>query len=162
MKIFKKSRKNIFKLNDAERAFFIFSAIYLPVSVLFIENSTLAEVILALLTLVLLMLGTLLIYSFVLELGEYFDEKYSIKLLYQRSITNAIFPLSMFKVFALVILKILPKDHSGWLCVMRDLILDLYRIFQPQDTINYLILAILGIVLLITFVEYVAKLNKRN
>jgi hypothetical protein len=163
MHLFKNKKNKVnFKLNDAQRAFYIFSIIYFPVTVLFIENSRIAEIILAVLTLSLLSIGSLLIYTFWIELGDYIDKKYPIKNLLQKAIINAIFPLSMFKVFALVILKILPSTHTGTLCVLKDLILNLYNIFKPQQTLNLFILSTIGIILFISASEFVAKTFKNN
>lgn len=127
-------------MSEIQRGFVIFSTIYIPVSILFINNSSFAEILLIVYTSLLIIAGILLIWTIALQIGDFLDEPYSSKLLIQRFFVNLFAPLVMFKIFAYVIIEILPTKHEGILCDIRYFILDMYELFDVQNTLNWIIL----------------------
>lgn len=139
-----KSKKIPFKLDkvlELDRVFIILSLIYLPLILLFLENGTLAEITLTIYSAIIIALGVTLLSSFILYLSKSANDNSknmgSLMLMY---VLNVLIPLITFKLVAYVVWKLLPSSHEGILCDIKYLIIDLYRIFQPQTTINYLVI----------------------
>ncbi len=132
---------SLYHVLELDRAFIIFSIIYFPVAVLFLNNGIEAEIALFLFTLILGLLGILLIANFLLFLGRsannHRDNYGSVLAMY---VLNLLAPLLMFKIFAYVILRLLPKTHEGFMCEVKDFVIDIYNILQIQNSLNLIIL----------------------
>ena len=137
----KKNSKFISKILELDRAFIVFGLIYLPITLLFLDNGTLAEVTLLIFTILMFTLGAVLISGFILFLSKSANERSanmgSVMMMY---VLNMLIPLIVFKFLFYTILKLLPVSHDGFLCDLKHLTIDMYRIFQPQDTLNLIIL----------------------
>jgi len=123
------------------RTFFVFSILYFPVSVLFLGRGTLVEVILALYTLIMVVLGSSLILRFIISFASSSNARSgqlgSLFILY---LINVLAPLCMFKVFVHIGWWLLPTSLPGFWCEVTCFIKDIYFLFDVQATLNWVII----------------------
>lgn len=135
----RQSIKNFLKHFPLTRTFLVFSVLYFPITLLFLNRGLLPEVILALYTLLLIVGGILLIFRFLVSLASSANSRNgqvgSLFILY---LLNVLFPLLMFKMIAFVILQLLPLT-PGILCEITCFIKDVYLLYSVQNSLNHLI-----------------------
>lgn len=136
------SKKALVSTQELIRGFIIFSVIYFPVSVLFINNGKLEELILSVFTFLLALAGITLIAKYLWIVGEFLNESRSnLGDLFKAYFTMAFLPLCMFKVFAYNVLQLLPTSNANeFYCDIRRFVLGIYQVTDPQFILNYLIL----------------------
>lgn len=136
------SKKALVSTQELVRGFVIFSVIYFPVSVLFINNGKLEELILTVFTSLLALTGLILIAKYLWIIGEFLNKsRTSLGDLFRSYFTMAFLPLCMFKIFAYNVLQLLPTSNTTELyCDTRRFVLGIYQVTDPQLALNYLIL----------------------
>lgn len=136
---------------EASSSFLVFSIIYIPVAFLFLNRGTVAEVSLAIYTIIMFVWGLFLIGKFILYIAERADshngQMGSVLVVYMM---NMFIPLVIFKVLGYVGWGLLPISHRGIVCDMKWYIMDLYRIFNFQHTLTLLIASSLILMALAT------------
>lgn len=148
-----------FSFFDLTRAYIIFSIVYLPVSLLFIGKGSLEESILAIYTGIMIILGIVMMWGFILLLAssanDHDGEVGSIVVSY---VLNFLIPLITFKGFSYVIVRILPASHSDkFLCDLKKFVLDLYQVYDPQNNLDLIILSSLAIVFVFSLYSVLTK-----
>ncbi len=146
------SQKPFVSSQELVRGFLIFSTVYFPVSVLFLNNGKLEELILGIFTFLLASTGIILIAKYLWIVGEFLNGARS-KLgdLFRSYFTMVFLPLCMFKVFAYNILQLIPTSNTNELyCDIRHFVLGIYQVTDPQFILNYLILGSLVFIGLLT------------
>lgn len=150
----------LFSDSELKRAFYIFSVIYFPVGVLFLDNGKVSEAILLVYSLALSFAAARLIWIFMLLLGRMLDKKdFSIQKLLRLCILNAIIPLLVLKVITYAVFRMLAhKSTDEFWCSLKQYLWDLYSIFNPQQSINYTIFfVVLSTILVIAYKLLVLK-----
>lgn len=147
-------------LVDLTRAYIIFSLIYIPVSVLFLDKGTLEESILAIYTVAMFVLGLLMITGFVLLLAKSAnDHNGNFGTVLVSYLVHVLFPLLTFKAFAYVTWRLLPvTKEKGLLCDFRKFVIDMFHLFKPQENLNTLI--IVSLIIMFAFSLYSVVRNK--
>lgn len=138
--------RDVFTAGEIQRGFIIFSIIYFPVNVLFVKNGDVSQLLMSIYIFLMLLAGCVLLWLHINILGRAIDENLSLQSVLRSTAVNALLPLVMFKVIAQTILDMLPDNHKNlndfW-CDVRHFIFDLYKIFEPQDTLNWVIIGVL-------------------
>jgi hypothetical protein len=146
----KQSLRNLTSHFPLTRSFLIFSVLYFPVAILFLNRGALPEVILALYTLVLVVLGLILIARFLVSLASTANSRSGqIGSLFILYLINVLIPLLMYKVLIFVGWQLLPAI-PGILCEITCFIKDLYFLFNVQETLSYVIVVSLLAIFLLT------------
>lgn len=131
------------RLLELERAFIIFSIIYIPVAWLFLNRGYVEEGLLLIYTLILAIIGVIMVARFALFMADAANKhsgNYGSLLL--RYLVDAFIPLVMFKVLGFVFMSILPMDrHRGLMCDLVRLLRHLYwETLKVQHSLDLIIL----------------------
>lgn len=135
---------NIFGNLNLEQAYIIFSVVYVPFTVLLLNQGFIPETLIALYTIGLLIVTAILIGRFILLFGKHANEhsgEYGT--LFVMYVLDVLIPLLMVKVYAMVIMSLLPERHVGLVCEVTHFIRRLFWTFDIHQALNIVILGTL-------------------
>ncbi len=136
----KQSRGRISRFKP-EQTFLIFSVIYFPIALLLLNKGTLSKVLLMIYTAVLFLLGLFLLVRFVIYLAVAANTRNNkIGTLMLMYIVRVMIPLYMFKFLGLMAVSLLPTSHTGLMCELKNMFIDLYHLYNVQQSIDFAIL----------------------
>ena len=126
---------------DLERSFIVFSVVYLPVAVLFLNGGWIEQTILAVYTVVMVAVAVMLMIKFALFLSKSAtnsDGNYGA--LFMMYVFQVLIPLLMLKLFGYITISMMPVRHYDLTCTLKRVFTDLYfYVFKYQSSLDWLI-----------------------